>query len=68
MPATTITDVDVGKLRETFRKTVRAGDADILNHDGINAHPRERLASFFGDGEVSGASGDDGDFGLSLIG
>ena len=48
------------KLMQPFPQPVRPGDADIMNHPHLDAHPVERFASFLSNGYVGGAGRDNG--------
>ena len=56
-------DDDVGFAEgfEVGDEAVEAGDAGIVDGEGLVAHEVGGEAGFLGDGEVAGAGGDDGD-------
>src|SRR5262249_14536758 len=44
-----------------FGEAMGTGDANVLDKNGLNSHPTQRLARFLGNGQVGGAGSDDGD-------
>ena len=69
MPATTTTASAADDAVELGQQPLRTGDADIDDQIRARSHPIGRFANLFGDGDVTGSGGDDGDkadVGISL--
>ena len=51
----------LGELAAMVEEAVNAGDADVVDGFGVVSHHARAEQGFFGDGNVAGACGDDGD-------